>query len=95
MRLRLPVARIVSVLLFAALCAIVAGWALQLLAPRPPIAPAGAVAGSQVPSDLSTTGRLFGAAPSSAPSGEQVAAAPSNPSPSRGAAVASTRNMPS
>ena len=77
MRLRLPVARIVSVLLFAALCAIAAGWALQLLAPRPPIAPAGAVSASQVPSDLSIAGRLFGAAPVAAGAVPQVAA-PSN-----------------
>ena len=63
MRLRLPVARIVSVLLFAALCAIVADWALQLLAPRAPIAPTGAVAQAQPPTDLSAAGQLFGGAP--------------------------------
>jgi general secretion pathway protein C len=75
MRLRLPVARIVSLLLFAALCAIVAGWALQLLAPRAPIAPAGAVAQAQPPSDLSATGQLFGGLPRAA---DAVAEAPSN-----------------
>jgi general secretion pathway protein C len=79
MRLRLPVARIVSVLLFAALCAIVAGWALQLLAPRAPIAPAGAVARAQPPTDLSAAGQLFGGLPravdaaSEGPSNIQVA----------------------
>lgn len=80
MRLRLPLARIVSVLLFAALCAIVAAWALALLAPRPPIAPAGAIAAPQGPSDLGAAGQLFGglpqaasAATSDAPSNIQVA----------------------
>ena len=47
MRIRLPVARLFAVALFAALCAIVAGWALQLLAPRAPIAPGGGVAQAQ------------------------------------------------
>jgi general secretion pathway protein C len=75
MRIRLPVARIVSVLLFAALCAIVAGWALQLLAPRAPIAPAGAVAQAQPPTDLAAAGQLFGGAPRPA---DTVAAGPSN-----------------
>jgi general secretion pathway protein C len=75
MRIRLPVARIVSVLLFAALCAIVAGWALQLLAPRAPIAPAGAVAQAQPPTDLGAAGKLFGGAPRPA---DAVAAGPSN-----------------
>jgi general secretion pathway protein C len=76
MRLRLPLARIVSVLLFAALCAIVAGWALQLLAPRAPIAPAGAVAQVQGPPDLSAAGQLFGGVPR--PQDTLVQAAPSN-----------------
>ncbi|MCX7231257.1 MAG: hypothetical protein NTW15_20035 [Burkholderiales bacterium] len=76
MRLRLPIARIASVLLFAALCAIVAGWALQLLAPRAPVAPAGAVAQVQGPPDLSAAGQLFGGVPRAADA--QVQAAPSN-----------------
>jgi len=76
MRLRLPIARIASVLLFAALCAIVAVWALQLLAPRAPIAPAGAVATVQGPPDLSAAGQLFGGVPRAADA--QVQAAPSN-----------------
>jgi len=76
MRLRLPIARIASVLLFAALCAIVAGWALQLLAPRAPVAPAGAVAQVQGPPDLSAAGQLFGGVPRAAD--VQVQAAPSN-----------------
>lgn len=76
MRLRLPLARIVSVLLFAALCAIVAAWALALLAPRPPIAPAGAVAASQGPVDLSAAGQLFGGVPQAA--SVATVAAPSN-----------------
>jgi general secretion pathway protein C len=76
MRIRLPVARLASVLLFAALCAIVAGWALQLLAPRSPIAPGGAVAQAQAPSDLRLAGQLFGGAP--ALSSVAAAEAPSN-----------------
>jgi general secretion pathway protein C len=76
MRLRLPIARIASVLLFAALCAIVAVWALQLLAPRAPIAPAGAVATVQGPPDLSAAGQLFGGVPRAADA--QVQAEPSN-----------------
>jgi general secretion pathway protein C len=75
MRLRLPVVPIVSVLLFAALCAIVAGWALQLLAPRAPIAPGGAVAQAQAPADLSAASQLFGGVPRPA---DAVADAPSN-----------------
>ncbi|MEI7447498.1 MAG: type II secretion system protein N, partial [Burkholderiales bacterium] len=76
MRLRLPLARIVSVLLFAALCAIVAAWALALLAPRPPIAPAGAVAAAEGPVDLSAAGQLFGGVPQAVSSA--TVAAPSN-----------------
>jgi general secretion pathway protein C len=76
MRLRLPIARIASVLLFAALCAIVAVWALQLLAPRAPIAPAGAVATVQGPPDLSAAGQLFGGVPRAVDA--QAQAAPSN-----------------
>jgi general secretion pathway protein C len=76
MRLRLPIARIASVLLFAALCAIVAIWALHLLAPHAPIAPAGAVATVQGPPDLSAAGQLFGGVPRAADA--QVQAAPSN-----------------
>jgi general secretion pathway protein C len=76
MRIRLPFARIVSVLLFAALCAIVAGWALQLLAPRAPIAPGGAVAQAQAPVDLRQAGLLFGGAPSVA--GNTAPPPPSN-----------------
>jgi general secretion pathway protein C len=75
MRIRLPVARLVSVLLFAALCAIVAGWALQLLAPRTPIAPGGAVAQAQPATDLSAAGQLFGGAPRQI---DRVAEGPTN-----------------
>jgi general secretion pathway protein C len=76
MRIRLPVARLASVLLFAALCAIAAGWALQLLAPRAPVAPGGAVAQAQAPSDLRLAGQLFGGIP--ATSSIAAASAPSN-----------------
>ena len=60
MRLRFPAARLASVLLFAALCAIVAAWALQLLAPRAPIALSAAVAQARAPADLRAAGQLFG-----------------------------------
>lgn len=74
MRLRLPLARLVAVALFALLCGIVAAWALVLLAPRAPIAPAGAVAQAQPPADLTLAGQLFGGAPVAA--GTAAAAAP-------------------
>lgn len=77
MRLRLPLARIVAVALFALLCAIVAGWGLVLLAPRAPVAPAGAVAQAQAPADLTLAGQLFGGAPV-AGAGPAAAAASSN-----------------
>jgi general secretion pathway protein C len=76
MRLRFPAARLASVLLFAALCAIVAAWALQLLAPRAPIAPSGAVAQARAPADLRAAGQLFGGVVQ--PGGTSVAAAPAN-----------------
>jgi general secretion pathway protein C len=60
MRSRFPIVRLTSVALFALLCAIVAWWALQLLAHQAPVAPAGAVARSQAPVDLAQAGRLFG-----------------------------------
>ena len=63
-------------LLFAALCAIVAGWVLQLAAPRSPIAPVGAVAQGQAPTDLAAAGRLFGGVERASPAA--AAAAPSN-----------------
>jgi general secretion pathway protein C len=75
MRLRLPLPKIATVALFAALCAIVAWWGLQLLAPRPPVAPGGAVAQAQPPVDLRAAGELFGGAPTAGP---QVDAGPSN-----------------
>jgi general secretion pathway protein C len=63
MRLRIPVSRVASVLLFALLCAIVAYWTLQLVAHRAPVAPAGAVARTQAPLDLAQASRLFGGVP--------------------------------
>jgi general secretion pathway protein C len=77
MRLRLPLARIVTVLLFAALCAIAAAWAIALLAPRPPVAPAGAIAHTQGPADLSAAAQLFGGVPQ-AVSADALAPALSN-----------------
>jgi len=76
MRIRIPVAKLAAVVLFAALCAVVAGWALQLLAPRAPMAPSGAVAQARPPVDLSRAGQLFGGAPAAATAAEPVA--PSN-----------------
>ena len=75
MRLRFPLARLASLLLFAALCAICAAWGLQLFSPRSPIAPAGAIAQPAAASDLLQAGQLFGAPPAPSPS---AAAAPSN-----------------
>jgi len=63
MRIRVPVAKLTAVALFAALCAIVAAWALVLLAPRAPVAPSGAVAQAQPPVDLSRAAQLFGGVP--------------------------------
>ena len=76
MRIRLPVARLLAVALFAALCAIIAGWALQLLAPRAPIAPGGAVAQGQSGADVALATQLFGGVPR--PSTSAAPAAPSN-----------------
>jgi general secretion pathway protein C len=80
MRIRLPVARLVSVLLFAGLCGVIASWALKLFSPHAPIAPASAIGQAQPPTDLSPAGRLFGATPQTttatateAPSNVQVA----------------------
>jgi len=76
MRIRLPVARLFAVALFAALCAIVAAWALQLLAPRAPIAPGGGFAQAQSGLDVALASQLFGGAPRTPTSAEP--AAPSN-----------------
>ncbi len=80
MRIRLPVARLVSVGLFAGLCGIIASWALELLGPQAPIAPASAIGQAQPPTNLGPAGSLFGAMPQAttaaavqAPSNVQVA----------------------
>jgi len=80
MRIRLPVARLVSVLLFAGLCGVIASWALELLRPRAPIAPASAIGQAQPPTNLGPAGSLFGVTPQAttatavqAPSNVQVA----------------------
>jgi len=80
MRIRLPVARLVSVLLFAGLCGVIASWALELFSPQSPIAPASAIGQAQPPTDLGPAGNLFGATPQAAtttavqaPSNVQVA----------------------
>lgn len=63
MRIRLPVTRLVSVLLFAGLCGVIASWALDLLSPHAPIAPASAIGQAQPPTSLGPAGSLFGASP--------------------------------
>jgi general secretion pathway protein C len=80
MRIRLPVARLVSVGLFAALCGVIASWALELFSPKASIAPASAIGQSQPPTNLGPAGSLFGATPQAttatviqAPSNVQVA----------------------
>lgn len=55
-----PYAVATTVLLIALLCAIVAYWAMQLLAPRAPIAPVEIAADARASLDLALTGRLFG-----------------------------------
>ncbi len=80
MRIRLPVARLVSAGLFAGLCGVIASWALELLGPQAPIAPASAIGQAQPPTNLGPAGSLFGATPQAttaiavqAPSNVQVA----------------------
>ena len=76
MRIRLPVARLVSVLLFAGLCGVIASWALDLLSPHAPIAPASAIGQAQPPTSLGPAGSLFGASPQATTAA--VTQAPSN-----------------
>lgn len=76
MRIRLPVARLVSVLLFAGLCGVIASWALDLLSPQAPFAPASAIGQAQPPTNLSPAGNLFGASPQA--TAAAVTQAPSN-----------------
>lgn len=64
-----------SLAMFALLCATIAYWALQLLAPAVPIAPAGSLAGAGDAADPVSAGRLFGL-----PSGSGSAQAPVAPS---------------
>lgn len=54
------VTRSLSVLLFALLCATVAYWALQLLAPAVRIAPAGSLAGAEAATSPGLAQALFG-----------------------------------
>ncbi len=51
---------IVSLMLFAGLCAIAAYWAAVLLAPRAPIAPTGVVADPRALPELQQSAQLFG-----------------------------------
>lgn len=78
MRLRLPLARLISVLLFAALCALCAAWALKLLAPRSPIAPSAPVAAAPGGINLKAPAQLFGQAPVAARSTANAPVAPAN-----------------
>ncbi len=64
-----------SLAMFALLCATIAYWALQLLAPAVPIAPVGSLAGAGDAADPVSAGRLFGL-----PSGSGSAQAPVAPS---------------
>lgn len=48
---------------FAVLCALVAWWAVQLLAPRAPVAPAAAAGETQALPELRLAAQVFGAAP--------------------------------
>ena len=57
--LSLP-AWLASLLLFALLCAVSAYWAVTLLAPRPPLAPASSAAESGTLPELQRAGTLFG-----------------------------------
>jgi general secretion pathway protein C len=76
MRLRIPLSPLLSLALFAGLCAIVAYWAMILLSPAPPIAPASQPASTRNTADPSKTASLFGQPPVSSPS--VAAAAPVN-----------------
>jgi general secretion pathway protein C len=76
MRLRIPLSPLLSLALFAGLCAIVAYWAMILLSPPPPIAPASQPANARSLSDPSRTASLFGQPTVSSPSA--AVAAPVN-----------------
>ena len=68
------VARLTTLLLFLALAGICAYWALQILAPRPAIAPSGSIGDSTAAANLVPSTQLFGRAGDAAPQ----AATPSN-----------------
>jgi general secretion pathway protein C len=89
-----------ATVLFAALCGIATFWALQLLAPRMAIAPAGSIVDWQRAPDLAAASRLFGLVPQ-AGQARQVAAVASNisvvgiaASPHRGSAILSVDGGP-
>lgn len=106
MRLKSPLAsrqwapHLAATVLFAALCAVVTYWGLQLFAPRVAIAPAGSLVDWQKAPDLVAASRLFGAPPS-AVEAQRAAAVSSNikvlgvaASPHRGSAVLSIDGKP-
>jgi len=77
MRLRIPLPPLLSLALFTGLCAIVAYWAMLLLSPVAPIAPASGVAAGSAPTDPARTAALFGAVPTG-PVQTSTTAAPVN-----------------
>jgi len=77
MRLRIPFFPLLNLSLFAGLCAIVAYWAMTLMSPVAPIAPASAEATGLTPSDPGRTATLFGP-PASAPVPTAAAPGPVN-----------------
>ena len=68
MRNLLTLSRLLSALLFLVLVAIIAYWSMQLLAPRPAIAPSGSIG------DAATTRNLNAAAAAFAPAFAEAAA---------------------
>jgi hypothetical protein len=66
MRLRLPYRGLISLALFAALCGILAYWAVRLLAPEPPVAPATLAAPAAGPVDTTRAAALFSPPPTGA-----------------------------
>ncbi|MFZ9406746.1 MAG: type II secretion system protein N [Burkholderiaceae bacterium] len=76
MRLRIPFLPLISVLLFSALCAIVAYWALILLSGDPPVAPGAPVTTTSGLQNAERSASLFG--PNAAQAPRAAAAAPVN-----------------
>lgn len=73
MRGSLTAARLLTLLLFLLLIAICAYWALQILAPRPAIAPSASIGDASAAPNLDPAARLFGSTSASAISVESDA----------------------